>query len=98
MAETIGLCDKKNESLFMQMNYGELQGFVVLAFAQRPYLLRHVASLDFQRIMSDMDADEKGEKKTTQGVFRCMCAMIGMPDPFLVKKVRSCASMRRNLH
>ena len=96
MAETINLCDKKNEKMFMQMNYGDLQGFVVFAFTQRPYLLRHMASLDFRRIMSDKI--EKGGKKTTQGVFRCMCAMIGMPDPFSVNRVRSCAPVRRNLH
>lgn len=97
MTETIDFCDKKNEKLFMQMNYGDLQGFVVLAFAQRPYLLRHVASLDFRRIMSDMDTVEKGEKRTTQGVFRCMCAMIGMPDPFSASRMRPRASMRRKL-
>lgn len=97
MAETIDLCDKKNEKMFMQMNYGDLQGFVVIAFAQRPYLLRHMASLDFRRIMSDMNTVKKDEKKTTQGVFRCMCAMIGMPDPFSVNRVRSRPSVRRNL-
>ena len=98
MTEAIDLCEKKDERLFMQMNYGDLQGFVMIALAQRPYLLRHMASLDFRRIMSDMGADEKGGKRTTQGMFRCMCAMIGMPDPFSVNRVRSRAPMRRNLH
>ena len=97
MAKTTDLCDKNNERMFMQMNYGDLQGFVVLAFTQRPYLLRHMASLDFRRIMSDMDSVEKGGKKTTQGMFRCMCAMIGMPDPFSVNRVRPHVSMRRKL-
>ena len=97
MAEKIDFSDKKNEKMFMQMNYGDLQGFVVLAFAQRPYLLRHMASLDFRRIMSDMDTVGEDGKRTTQGVFRCMCAMIGMPDPFSVNGVRSRTPMCRKL-